>query len=296
VASARRDLVTSPSPLERLRREDRLAPWARPTADPGLLDALGAGGDAASRRVYARAPFDHAPPAADPLAFERGLSPLAREVGARLPRTGLVLEIGSGPGHVTTWLRRAGVPVVALDQSRESLERLRQRTDAVAVVGDARRLPFGDAAFDAVLADGVLHHTARPRRAFEEAVRVLRPGGLLFVRVYRAEATYPTLYRMIGGMLRALDRDDLTRPLLDRVAAPLYERAALARDRRRGGPVGVHDRGVFSDYFLTPHATPVRGGAFLAWVRGAGLEPLAYEAFGNVHGFLARRRAGVTSP
>jgi SAM-dependent methyltransferase len=47
------------------------------------------------------------------------------------------------------------------------------------VQGDAQRLPFGDNAFDAVLAVHVLHLVPDWRGALAEAVRVLRPGGWL---------------------------------------------------------------------------------------------------------------------
>jgi SAM-dependent methyltransferase len=247
---------------------------------------------ARSRRLYSRIPFDHQPAADDPTAFERRLSPLARRLADVLPRTGAVLEAGCGPGHMTAWLRSHDVSVVALDQSVESLERLRARTDAAAVAADVTALPFRDQSFDAVLADGVVHHSRFPARAIAELVRVTAPGGLLFLRVYRAEARYPTLYRMVGGVLRALARTPPLDRCVWRLAFPAYRAAADARDRRRGLEPGLHDEGVFADYFLTPRATPMRGSTLLSRLRRFGLEVLAYERYRNVHGFLARRRGG----
>lgn len=43
---------------------------------------------------------------------------------------------------------------------------------------DMLELPFSGESFDAVISDQVLEHLADPRRAVEEACRVLRPGGL----------------------------------------------------------------------------------------------------------------------
>ncbi len=258
----------------------------------GILDLLppGRGLAAASRRAYGARPFDHHAPATDPGAFERGLSPLARRLGDLLPRSGMVLEVGSGAGHTSAWLRSLGVPVVAMDQSHESLRRLRARTDVPAVAADATALPFRDAVFAAVLADGVLHHTAHPATALRETVRVLRPGGLLFVRVYRAEGRYPVVYRTIGGLLRAAAALPPLDAVVWRAAYPAYRAVADRRYRRRGEAPGRHDEGVFSDYFLTPRATPVRGSTLHAALRRLGLEVLAYEAYRNVHGFLARKR------
>ena len=278
--------------LEVLALQGRFAAGGVRTLEPGLVDAGSWSTDRRSRAVYDATPFEHVGGPDDVEGFERGMSPLARRVLASAPAEALVLEIGSGPGHVTGLLRRRGVRVVALDQSVESLRRVRRRTDAPAVVADCRRLPFADGTFDLVLADGVLHHSSRPRDAFQEAVRVLAPGGALFVRMYRGEGRYPSIHRTVGGLLRAAHADSALRPLVWKVFAPIYRRAAEARDRRAGRPAARHDAGVFADYFLTPHATPVRGASLLAWLRAERLDVLAYEAWGNVHGMLARRRGG----
>ena len=43
---------------------------------------------------------------------------------------------------------------------------------------DAQSVPFGDCAFDVVLADHMLYHVPDPRRAVAEAARALVPGGV----------------------------------------------------------------------------------------------------------------------
>jgi ubiquinone/menaquinone biosynthesis C-methylase UbiE len=72
-------------------------------------------------------------------------------------------------------------------------EMLRQARDAVSgagvddrvrlVQGDAQQLPFGDAAFDLVVALGVLPWVRTPARAVSEIFRVLRPGGHVVLSV-----------------------------------------------------------------------------------------------------------------
>jgi SAM-dependent methyltransferase len=47
--------------------------------------------------------------------------------------------------------------------------------------GDAHRLPFADSSFDGVLCIAVLEHLYRPWVAVDEIVRVLKPGGELYV-------------------------------------------------------------------------------------------------------------------
>jgi len=52
---------------------------------------------------------------------------------------------------------------------------------SVDACGDAMRLPFGQATFDAVLSNEVLEHLPEPKDFMREAGRVLRPGGLLLL-------------------------------------------------------------------------------------------------------------------
>lgn len=272
----------------------RLPPGGAWVDADGIFDALPHGGAISrrSRALYSRHPFDHAPSPAEAEAFVRGLSPLARRLPEVLPKGSRILEVGCGPGHATAWLSSHDLDVVAVDQSRESLRRLRARCTVPAVAADVEALPFLDGAFDAVVADGVVHHASSPRRALLEILRVLRPGGVLFLRIYRAEGLYPFLYRTVGGVLRALERTPPMDGLVWSLAFPAYRRAADARPRPRGQDPGRHDEGVFSDYFLTPRATPMRGSSLVATLRRRGLEVMAYEEYRNVHGVLARRRGG----
>lgn len=48
-------------------------------------------------------------------------------------------------------------------------------------VADAEHLPYPDGAFQSLLIRDLLHHIEEPRRVLEEAVRVLAPGGRLFL-------------------------------------------------------------------------------------------------------------------
>src|SRR5207247_430257 len=115
--------VTSPEVLERLDPARIARRQSAADSDDDVLDLLprGRGLAAASRRAYSRRPFDHHAPKDDPGAFVRGISPLVRRLAGLLPREGCVLEAGSGAGHATAWLQGEGVPVLALDQSVESL-------------------------------------------------------------------------------------------------------------------------------------------------------------------------------
>lgn len=105
---------------------------------------------------------------------------LAREIG--LAATDRVLDVACGAGETACLLTRdfkcrvTGIDATAL-QIRRSLENARTRDlDAVFVQGDAHRLPFPGARFDAVIAEAILCHLDIDR-ALAEMIRVTRPGG-----------------------------------------------------------------------------------------------------------------------
>jgi 2-polyprenyl-6-hydroxyphenyl methylase/3-demethylubiquinone-9 3-methyltransferase len=107
-------------------------------------------------------------------------------------RPGRILDIGCGAGFLANALAAEGHRVSGVDMSRGSLKVARARSaaaggvpaDAAYQVADAYRLPFRDAAFDAVVALDFLEHVTAPGRVIEEAARVLRPGGLFFFHTF----------------------------------------------------------------------------------------------------------------
>jgi len=108
-----------------------------------------------------------------------------------------LLDMGCGGGrHAFAALRR-GARVVAFDADGGELKQVRDMADAMvvegevpsagaalAVQGDALALPFGDGAFDRIIAAEVLEHI--PDAALAEIHRVLAPSGTLALSVPRA--------------------------------------------------------------------------------------------------------------
>jgi SAM-dependent methyltransferase len=96
-----------------------------------------------------------------------------------------MLEIGPGPGAATGWLRHRVRRLVALEIDEEAAAKLAVQHDGGNVevtVGDATAMTFGDASFDSVGTFTMLHHVptaAAQDRILAEALRVLRPGGVL---------------------------------------------------------------------------------------------------------------------
>jgi SAM-dependent methyltransferase len=98
-----------------------------------------------------------------------------------LPLRGkIVLDLGSGPGHYTAALQRAGAHVIALDLDRADVERVVGQ-GLNGVHGDAANLPFPDCSIDAVFSSNLLEHVPRTAPVFDEIERVLKPGGWAWV-------------------------------------------------------------------------------------------------------------------
>jgi len=98
-----------------------------------------------------------------------------------------VLDVGCGPGALTGELVRRLGPngVHAVDPSESFVAACRERNPGVDVVlGRAEELPHPDAAFDAALAQLVLHFVTNPEAAAAEMRRVVRPGGLVAASVW----------------------------------------------------------------------------------------------------------------
>ncbi|MGD0698288.1 MAG: class I SAM-dependent methyltransferase [Trebonia sp.] len=98
-----------------------------------------------------------------------------------------VLDVGCGSGLTLVLAARRGAVPSGLDISPGLLGVARARLpDADLREGDMEALPFGDAAFDAVVGINAFQFAGDPRRALREAARVTRPGGLVVVSLFAA--------------------------------------------------------------------------------------------------------------
>jgi ubiquinone/menaquinone biosynthesis C-methylase UbiE len=98
-----------------------------------------------------------------------------------------VLDVGCGPGALTTELvRRVGAAAVsAVDPSTPFVAAARSRHPGVDVLqASAEDLPFADGAFDASLAQLVVHFMANPLAGLREMARVTRDGGVVAACVW----------------------------------------------------------------------------------------------------------------
>lgn len=107
-----------------------------------------------------------------------------------------VLDVGAGPGTITSDFAALVDRVVATEIDEATLDNTRAGVSAVNVefaVADVHHLDFADDSFDIVHAHQVLQHVADPVQALREMRRACRPDGLIAVRDvdYSAITVYP---------------------------------------------------------------------------------------------------------
>jgi SAM-dependent methyltransferase len=98
-----------------------------------------------------------------------------------------VVDVGCGPGALTGELvdRLGAAAVAAVDPSEPFVAAARERHPGVDVrLAPAEELPFADAAFDAALAQLVVHFMADPVAGLREMARVTRNDGLVAACVW----------------------------------------------------------------------------------------------------------------
>ncbi len=102
-----------------------------------------------------------------------------------------ILDLGTGTALIPIELCKkspdcrimaADAAVSMLELARYNIEvnSLTERIELAHV--DAKGLPFGDAMFDVVMSNSIIHHIPEPIHALREAVRVTKSGGLFFFR------------------------------------------------------------------------------------------------------------------
>jgi SAM-dependent methyltransferase len=114
-----------------------------------------------------------------------------------LPR-GITLDVGCGTGTDLIFLARQGYRVIGVDIAIEPLQFARQRLRQAGlqvplIQADTRALPFRDSSIDLICDSGCFHSFApeiRPAYAHSVA-RVLKPGGVLFMREFHHDQPEP---------------------------------------------------------------------------------------------------------
>ncbi|MBW3541981.1 MAG: class I SAM-dependent methyltransferase [Planctomycetes bacterium] len=126
---------------------------------------------------------------------------------AELPAVAAVLDVGTGTAQIPIELcrrREFTGRVVAIDLAAEMLKLAAANIRAAGLDErislqhiDAKRLPLADGSFDVVMSNSIVHHIPEPRGVLAEIFRVVRPGGLVFVRDLERPPDLDTLNRLV---------------------------------------------------------------------------------------------------
>jgi ubiquinone/menaquinone biosynthesis C-methylase UbiE len=163
---------------------------------------------------------------------------------------GDVLDVGTGTALIPVEICRQAkeqplsqrMRIMAIDLAVEMLNLARYNIEIAGVREivqlsqvDAKQMPFSSEMFDAVISNSIIHHIPEPARVIAECARVLRPGGLMFIRdLMRPESEqqiqqFVQLYtgnenghsqQMFADSLHAALTLDETRQLVMAVGAP----------------------------------------------------------------------------
>jgi len=167
-----------------------------------------------------------------------------------------VVEVGCGTGaiaRIITSLIRV-LEYVGTDPSPQLVERARELATGVSGLrfeqADGASLPFADASFDLAIVHRVLSHVPDPHRVLQEAVRVVREGGLVAV----FDGDYATTTLAIGTAdplqccVEAFTRAFVHEPWIVRRLSRLAAQAGIIDTRVRSfGFVQVRE----ADYMLS---------------------------------------------
>ncbi len=98
-----------------------------------------------------------------------------------------VLDLGCGPGHTALACARKAARVIGIDLTPEmvvaatALANQRSLSNVEFRVGNVEQLPFVSGTVDVVTSRVSAHHYGDVPRALAEAVRVLKPGGVMLI-------------------------------------------------------------------------------------------------------------------
>lgn len=108
-----------------------------------------------------------------------------RALEAMLGRTGVALDVGAGPGWLAYRLAQRGYTAAAVDLQTNNEDGLgayaHYDAEFVPVQAEFDRLPFAAASADLLVFNAALHYSTDYLVTLREALRVLRPGGILAI-------------------------------------------------------------------------------------------------------------------
>lgn len=118
-----------------------------------------------------------------PLEFERNKNLISRH----LPKKGIVIDVGGGPGVYSEWLAGLGHEVHLVEPVEKHIKQANKRSAKAkkpfkTILGEAQKLALPDNFADVVILHGPLYHLQQKSeriKAIIEAKRILKPNGVM---------------------------------------------------------------------------------------------------------------------
>ena len=113
-----------------------------------------------------------------------------------------VADIGGGTGSLAALLAAGGAKVTIIDPSAPMTDIARKKHPGIQVINaPAEEMPVASSSFDIVCMKDCLHHIERQEAALAEAVRILRPGGVMVIQDFYPESPLATIIYLLERAL-----------------------------------------------------------------------------------------------
>ncbi|NND31206.1 MAG: class I SAM-dependent methyltransferase [Saprospiraceae bacterium] len=136
-----------------------------------------------------------------------------------------ILDAGCGQGRNLSWFISQRINIYGIDQDSEAIEEIKRQYPEARdnfSHGTLSQIPFADHFFHHIISSAVLHFASDRKhfeRLFSEHIRVLAPGGTLFIRMTsniglssdRVTAINDGVFKIPDGSVRFL----ITRKMID---------------------------------------------------------------------------------
>ncbi len=208
-------------------------------------------------------------------------------LAAEFAERGTILEVGVGTGQIALALHASGVPMAAVDISLPMLEKLRGKVEGrppfPLAAADGTALPFGADAFGGVVMRHVLHLVPAYDRVADEAMRVVRSGGVILVSAGWHSPISDEIERLFSEELGASRHLGLHPRDIEGLDRSFSGRGAIARDVPSIPSPGVETTREFIEsveqnqysqtWRLSDEERLRTAGRLRAWAEERGLDP-----------------------
>ena len=203
----------------------------------------------------------------------------------------IICDIGCGCGRNLLYSSNFASSLIGVDLSVESLAFAKEFVKSDKLIlkqGNNLDIPLNSEIADLVISDGVCHHTGDTLMAFSECVRILKPGGKLYLAVYKKFRYYPLIYYVIGGLFRFINRVKFGNYIIENLFVNIHY--LMYRIFKKQKLSIMETRSIFYDYFITPIATFQSKSDISFWCSTNNCHVIDYSSTsGNCHVFIIKK-------